>query len=68
MIQTPEQVSAEMRQEAKNILYRLFNLPEGFSSTEIDNFVDLIVGVSVLECSLVMKREVDKIKNGTGIS
>jgi hypothetical protein len=50
MVSSKEEAD-KLRQEAKDILYRMFKFPEGFSSLEVDRFVDCIVGCSILEIS-----------------
>jgi hypothetical protein len=41
----------KLRQEAKDLLCKLLKFPEGFSSSEVDRFIDCIVGTAILEIS-----------------
>jgi hypothetical protein len=46
----------KLRQEAKDILFRLLKLPEGFSSSEVDRFVDCVVSAAMLEVSATIQK------------
>lgn len=45
----------KLRQEAKRLLLKLFNVPEGFSSGAIERVVDCIIGAAVLEVASLMQ-------------
>ena len=41
--------ASKLKQEAKDILYKLFNLPDGYSSLAADRFVDCIISATRLD-------------------
>ena len=48
--------SDKLRQEAKNLLLKLFNIPDGFSSGMVERVVDCIVGAAVLEVASLVQQ------------
>ena len=51
---TAKQEANKLRSEAKENLHRLFNIPQGFGSEQIDRAVDCIIGAAILEVSALV--------------
>lgn len=39
----------KLRQESKDLLYRLLQLPDGYPSEEVDRLIDCIVSAAMME-------------------
>jgi len=63
-IVTPKQKADELRQEAKDILYTLLGLPNGFSSDSIDRLVDCIIGAAIIESAILFQQASAKVEDG----
>lgn len=46
----------KLRQEAKNLLLKLFDIPDGYSSGMVERVVDCIVGAAVLEVASLIQQ------------
>lgn len=55
-----QQEADKLRQEAKQILNRLLQIPEGFSSGSAERFVDCLIGAAVLELAAIQSEAVKR--------
>lgn len=59
-----EKQANDLIKEAKDILNALLNVPDGYSNTAVNKFVDCVVGAAVLTVTDFIKQaEKDKNKN-----
>ena len=57
-----KQEADNLRKEAKDILYKMLNLPDGFGSEKVDRFVDCVILAAMLEIVDTMGKAADKPK------